>query len=170
MKKIIISVILAIALTLVLLPATVFAATTGEVQATVTAGEISVTVSDGQVAYGTLDYSATKSTLSGELNDTQTAQAGTLAVDLNIKSSNALGGTQNWTLAGTAGADQFVHEFSTDSGTNWTAMTDSYQTLGDISTAGGTKNFDLQITMPSSSTDPTEKSITVTVQAVAYSP
>jgi hypothetical protein len=167
MKKIIISVILAIALTLVLLPATVFAATTGEVQATVTAGEISVTVSDGQVAYGTLDYSATKSTLSGELDDTQTAQAGTLPVDLNIKSSNALGGTQ-WTLAGTAGADLFVHEFSTDSGTNWTAMTDSYQTLGDISTAGGTKNFDLQITMPSSSTDPTEKSITVTVQAVAY--
>ncbi len=152
------------------------AATTGTVAATVTPQLISVAVTDGAVAYGILDLSASQDTTSGGLDDTQTAtNDGNISQDFNIKSTDAVGGT-NWTLAGTIGADQYKHSFCTTGGgapdpcdttPSYTAMTTSYASLGTSISAAGTKKFDLKLDTPSSTTDFVEKSITVTVQAVA---
>ncbi|HEX5448351.1 MAG TPA: hypothetical protein VFW90_04105 [Candidatus Saccharimonadales bacterium] len=150
------------------LSARALAASTGTVAATVTPMKISVSVTDGSVAYGTLDLSATKDTTSSGLNDTQTAtNDGNVAEDLNIESTDATGGT-NWTLSATPGADQYEHDFSTDSGTSWTPMTTSYASLSTNVAASGTKDFDLKIHTPTSSSDYTQKSITVTVQATQH--
>jgi hypothetical protein len=86
--------------------------------------------------------------------------------DLNIRGQNSA----NWTLAGTAGANQYAHKFcitTCDSSPTWTALTTSYQTLQTSVAASGTKVFDLQILVPSSSATYTQESLTVTVQAVA---
>lgn len=140
----------------------------GEVSFTTAVISISIT-SDGTVSYGIIAASASKNTTASGLNDTQTAQNGsTIAENFNIKTSNATGGTQ-WTLGATPGTDVFVHEFSTNGGVGWTAFTtaDSYQTLATGIAASGTQNFDLRITVPSTSSDYQQKTITVTVQAVA---
>jgi hypothetical protein len=152
-----------------------FAASTGTVAATVTPQNISVTVTDGAVAYGTIDVSASKDTTSGSTDDSQTAtNDGNVAEDFNIKSTNGTGGT-TWTLAGSVGADQYKHSFCTagsgspdpcDTSPTWTAMTTSYQQVGNAIAASGTKKFDLKIDTPSSVSDYVQKSITVTIQAV----
>lgn len=150
------------------LSARALAASTGTVAATVTPMKISVSVTSGTVAYGTLDISSTKDTTATGLNDTQTAtNDGNVAEDLNIESTDATGGT-NWTLAATPGADQYEHDFSTNSGTSWAAMSTSYASLATNVAATGTKDFDLKIHTPTSTSDYVQKSITVTVQAVQH--
>jgi hypothetical protein len=155
------------------------ASTTATVSATVTPQNISVTVSSGTVAYGTLDLSVTKDTTSGGLDNTQQAtNAGNVAEDFNITSTNATGGT-GWTLAGTIGSDQFKHSFCTagsgspdpcDTSPTWNDITTAggYQALGSNITASGTKRFDLKLSTPSATTDYVQKTITVTVQAVIH--
>jgi hypothetical protein len=171
MRKRIVAIIAVVALMGLLLPASVFAADTGAVTCTVSAVMVSVSVSPGSVAYGTLNVGTTENTLVGELNDTQTAtNDGSGTENFNIKSSDA-SGTTAWTLVdtGAPGANEFKHEFSTDSGTNWTAMPadHTYTSLATgITATTGTQTFDLQITMPASTTDYGAHTITVTVQAV----
>jgi hypothetical protein len=155
------------------------AGTTSNVTATVTAQNISVSVTDGSVAYGTLGLSSSADTTSGGVNDSQTAtNDGNIAEDFNISSSNATGGT-GWTIAGTIGADQYKHSYCNtgsgspdpcDTGATWNAITTAgaYQTLGTNIATSGTSKFDLQISTPSSVSDYTLKSITVTVQAVLH--
>jgi hypothetical protein len=137
---------------------------------TPTALVISVTVTDGTVAYGVLSPSGSSNTTSGGLNDTQVAlNNGTVAEDFTIKTSVATGGT-GWTLGSAIGSNIFVHEFSTNSGSNWTKFitADSYQTLVDNVDVNSSQNFDLRLTAPSSSTDAVQKTITITVQAVQH--
>ncbi|HET9721563.1 MAG TPA: hypothetical protein VFP32_00850 [Candidatus Saccharimonadales bacterium] len=158
----------ALAIAPLLISGKALAGTTGTVAATVTPMKISVSVASGTVAYGTLDLSSTKDTTATGLNDTQVAtNDGNVAEDLNIESSSAIGGT-TWTLAATPGADQYEHDFSTDGGSTWTPMTTSYASLGTNVAATGTKNFDLKIHTPTSSTDYVQKTITLTVQAVQH--
>lgn len=88
---------------------------------------------------------------------------GNVAETINIQGAN----TTNWTLAATAGVDQYVHQFSINSGTVWTALTTSYSTLTVGLAALGTQTFDLKITTPSSTTFFTTQSPNVTLQAVA---
>ncbi len=145
-----------------------FAATTGSVTATVTTQNISLTVTDGAVTYGTLNANTSKSTITADLNDLQTAtNNGNVAEDFNIKGQNST----NWTLAGTSGSDQYVHKFCITTcaapPTNFTALTTSYQALATNKAASGTQTFDMQITTPSPSTVYTQQSVDVTVQAVA---
>ncbi len=131
---------------------------------------ISVTVTDGTVAYGILSPSGSSNTTSGGLNDTQVAlNNGTVAEDFSIKTSTATGGT-GWTLSSAIGSNIFVHEFSTNSGGNWTKFitADSYQTLINNVGVNSSQNFDLRLTAPSSSTDAVQKTITITVQAVQH--
>ena len=131
------------------------------VGATVTVQNISVSVTDGTVEYGTLAVDTSKSTLASELNDLQTAtNNGNVTETLNIRGTDS----SAWTLAGTADANQYVHEFSKDSGSNWTALTISNQELATGVAESGTQDFDLQITTPTSSTDYTEQAVNVTVQ------
>lgn len=166
MKKRILAVVAVLTLVGTLVPGIVFAADTGTVTCTVTAVLVSVTVTDGSVAYGTLALGATRSTL--DLSDTQTAtNSGTVAENFTIKSSDATrGGGTTWTLVtGTPSLNEFKHEFSTDSGTSWTAMTTSYVSLATSVGTSGSQTFDLRITMPGSTTDYLEHTITVTVMA-----
>jgi hypothetical protein len=164
MKKLLIIIGVLVLMT-ALVPTAVLAATDAkDVTCTVTAKLVSITVLDGSVAYGVLEVGSTKSTLAGELADTQTVtNTGNVAVDLDIKSSNASGGT-GWTLAESSGPNAFVHQFSINSGDNWTNLTTSYQTLATGIAYAGTQTFDLQITMPTES-DNAEKTITVSVLA-----
>lgn len=146
----------------------VFAATTGNVSATVTTQNISVTVSDGTVSYGTLDSNTSKSTIASDLNDLQTAtNDGNVNEDLNIRGQNSAA----WTLAATSGTDQYVHRFCTATcgtpPTNFTALTTNYQSLTTNAAPSGSQTFDLQITTPNPSTVFTQQSVDVTVQAVA---
>jgi hypothetical protein len=149
-----------------------FAATTGTVTATVTLQNVSVSVTDGSVSYGILAASATKTTLSGGLNDQQTAtNAGNVAEDFNIKGQNST----NWTLAATAGSDQYVHKFCIATcgtegspGAGFTALTTSYASLKTNVATSGTQTFDLLVQVPSSSATYISQSVDVTVQAVAH--
>ena len=127
---------------------------------------VSVTITtDGTIAYGTLGPGESKSTIT--LSDTQTAQNdGNVAEDLNIKTDAPAG----WSLGSSSSTDTFVHELSTNGGSNWTqfATADVYQTLVSNIAAGGTQNFDLRFTAPNPSNSTTQKTITITVQAVQH--
>lgn len=156
-----------IALLLMILGPVTRAATTATVTATVTAQNISVSVSDGTVAYGTLSTSATQDTTSSGLDDSQTASnGGNVTEDFNIQGKNST----NWTLGNTAGSETYTHKFCTttcDSSPIWTVLTTSYQTLATGISASGNQIFDLQIGTPTSTSNYTQQSVDVTVQAVA---
>ena len=143
------------------------AATSATVTATVTAQNVSVNVTDGTVAYGTLATSTTQDTTSGGLNDSQTAtNNGNVTEDFNIRGQNSA----NWTLGASAGADTYRHRFcitTCDSSPTWTALTTSNQTLASSVSTSGTQIFDLEIATPTSSTNYTQQSVDVIVQASA---
>jgi len=148
------------------------AATTDDVSATVTAQLVSVLVSDGTVEYGILPLDTTEHTATGgTASETQTAtNDGNVAADLDIRSSDALGGT-TWELAATRGSNAFTHEFSINDGSNWTAFNvdnTSYSSLTTNVAAADNQTFDLRIGTPTASADNVEKTITVTVLASAY--
>jgi len=126
---------------------------------------ISIT-SDGVIEYGFLDLGSATTTIG---SDTQTVlNDSALTEKLNIRSSNALGGT-TWTLASTIGSDQFTHEFSTTTGVSWTVMPDSstYVVAKPSITSSSSLDFDFRLTAPSASSDFVEKDVTVTIQAAA---
>jgi len=142
-----------------------YAANTATVTATVTVQNISLTVSDGSITYGTIAQNSSKSTC--DLSDTQTVtNNGNVAETFNIKGQNSA----NWTLAATAGSDQYVHKFATSScpWTSGTALTTSYQTMATNVAVNATTTLNLQITTPNPSTVYTQQSVDVTVEAVAY--
>jgi len=131
---------------------------------------ISVNItSDGDVAYGVLAPGETQDTVT--LGDTQTAKnTGDVTVDFEIKSSNAIrGGGTDWGLKSVAGADEFTHDYSTDSGQSWDDMkkADTYYDLAANVPAEGYQDFDLRIGMPTTIADYGEHSVTVTVLATA---
>ena len=168
MRRRMLALLVAVALVALVLPANVFAAE-AEVTCTVTAVLISVTVSDGDVDYGALALGAEEDTIG--LNDTQTVtNTGNVREDFTIKSSDATrdGGT-NWALGATAGNNTFTHAFSTNGGGNWSLMglADNYYPLASGIAPNATQVFDLQIGMPTSTTDYWEHTIIITVLAVA---
>jgi hypothetical protein len=150
------------------------AADTGVVNATVTVQSISVTVSSGSVSYGTLALSSTTSTWHNAQTQIAT-NAGNVAEDFNIKGSDATGTTQTWTLAGAAGNAQFIHGFCKASSTtcnaeptNYTALTYNYISLASNVLAGSTSGTDLYINTPTVTTDYTQHTTQVTIQATAH--
>jgi hypothetical protein len=134
------------------------------VTATVTAQEVSLSVSDGTVAYGILALEASQDTTGDGLNDTQTVtNTGNVTADFTINGQNS----SPWTLAGSIGADQYMHQFSIDDGTAWTALTTSPQSLSSGVAPDGTTDLDLKITLPTSTSSYDEQSVDVTVQVSA---
>ena len=128
---------------------------------------VSVVVTPSTIAYGTLALAESKNTTPGQ--QLTVTNNGGVTANLSIKSSDATrdGGT-TWTLVTTTpGLNQFKHEFSIDSGSNWTALTGFYQTLKSNVLSGNNQTFDLQITMPDSTTDYLEHTIVITILAVA---
>lgn len=143
----------------------VSAATTGTVTATVTAQNISISVADGGISYGTLALASSKDTTASGLNDTQTAtNTGNVAEDFTIKGSNSA----DWTLGATSASEQYVHQFSTNSGSVWTALTTSDQSLASNISSSGTKQFDLKITVPTSTAATGAENVDVTITASAH--
>lgn len=128
--------------------------------------EIAVSISittDGIISYGTLGSGESITTI--DLSETQSARNdSSIPVDLNIKTDVPSG----WILGPTPALDTFVHEFSTNSGSNWTKFldTDTYQLLTTNVGINDTSDFDLRFTAPDPSTSSSEKTITITVQAV----
>jgi len=124
----------------------------------------SVTVSDGVITYGILDVGTSTSTLASGLNDTQiVTNNGGATENLNIKGSTST----CWTLATSIGYNQYVHEFSTSSGSTWAPLTTSYQLLATSVPANATSTLDLRITAPNDTNCFDAQSVNVTVQAVA---
>lgn len=131
-----------------------------------TTAVISVSVSNGVVSYGYVAPNASKDTTATGLNNTQTiTNNSTIAEDFNIQGQNT---TCPWTLSPSNGVDQYVHAFSINSGTSWTALTTNYQSLITNIGAGATQNFDLQLTMPTTTNCYNQQSVNVTIQAVAH--
>jgi len=123
--------------------------------------------SSGTISYGFVELGTASSTVGNGY--TQTAHNdGNAAEKLNVKSSDASGGT-SWTLASSIGSNQFKHEFSTTTGSTWTTMPDSatYVTAVPSLSTNGTATFDFRITTPNATSDYQQKSVTITVQAVA---
>jgi len=128
---------------------------------------VSVTVTPSTIAYGTVALGTSKNTTLGQ--HLTVTNSGGVTADFRIKSSNATrdGGT-NWTLVTDApGHNEFKHEFSTNSGGNWTALTTSYQSLASGIAPNATQVFDLQIGMPTSTNDYAQHTIIITILAVA---
>lgn len=129
---------------------------------------VSVTVTPATIAYGTVALGASKNTTLGQ--QLTVTNNGTVTADFRIKSSNATrdGGT-TWALGATAGNNTFTHAFSTNGGGSWSLMglADNYYPLASGIAPNATQVFDLQITMPSSTTDYLEHTIIITILAVA---
>lgn len=128
---------------------------------------ISVVVSaNGTIAYGIIPAGTSKDTTATGLNTTPVlTNDGSATENFNIKGQNSP--ECPWTLAGTIGTDQYKHEFSTNGGSTYTALTTAYQTLATGIASTGTKNVDLKITAPSSSACSTQQTVDVTIEAVA---
>jgi hypothetical protein len=133
---------------------------------TTVAATVSVSVSDGAISYGTIPANSTKSTCTSELNDAQTVtNNGNVNENFLIRGQNSA----NWTLAATAGTDQYVHKFlngacSTFSG--GTALTTSDQSFATGISPSGTATLNLQMNTPNPSTVYTQQSVDVTITAV----
>jgi hypothetical protein len=156
----------------VLIDVNVRAATTASVTATVTAQNIAVIVDDGTVTYGTLGVGSSQVTTSiaGGLDDTQGAvNAGNIPQDFNIKGQNSVG-SPGWALMATPGADQYAHKFCTSNCATtptWISLGTGYTALTTSIAVGATQSFDLVLFTPITSSDYTQQSVDVTVQAVA---
>jgi hypothetical protein len=173
MKKrvLLVGLILALVLTVAIPVSIVWSAGTDTVECTVTAELISLSVSSGVVNYGVLGTNDTQNTQSLDPIGTQIiTNDGTVNEDFSIMCGDAIGGTKNWTLGATNGLDQFYHMFSTnnDFGTNY--LTGSYQTFVTDIAPTGHQDLDLLIGMPTSVTDSSQKTISVSIQASAHTP
>jgi hypothetical protein len=127
---------------------------------------ISISVSDGTVSYGTMPVNTTKDTTSSGLNDTQTlTNNGNVSEDFTIEGQNT---ACPWILAASNGNNQYKHEFSTNSGGNWTAITTSYQSLASNVSTNGTTNLDLRLTMPTSTNCYAQQSVNISILATQH--
>lgn len=145
---------------------TVRAADTGTVTATVTATNLAVSVSDGSIAFGSVALN-TATTTAGN-SDTQTVTNDGSDAQLNVKSSNATGGT-TWTLGTSAGSDVFKLEVSTTTGSSYMTLqaTDTYLTASTTFSSLTSGNLDFRFTTPTASSDFVQKSLTITVQVTS---
>ena len=140
------------------------AATTAAVNATVTAVNLAISVADGSIAYGSVNLSTATTTANN--GETQVVTNDGSTMKLNVKSSDATGGTA-WTLGTSIASNVFKHEVSTTTGSTYMTFqaTDTYLTASTSIAAGLTQNLDFRFTTPSGTTDFVQKSVTVTVQA-----
>lgn len=155
-------------LSIMLVSPMVIASDTDVVSATVTIESVAVSVAPGTVSYGTMALNSSTST--NGLAQTQTVtNDGNVDVDINIRGTS----TASWTLSGTNGSEQYVHKFCNATTTdcsiagNYTALTTSNATLDTSVSSSVGIGLDLEITTPTATTDYTQQSADVTVQAVA---
>jgi hypothetical protein len=174
MKRRILALVVALLIVALVLPAAVFGADEGVVVCTVSGVIVSLgLVSDGTVDYGSLALGASANTTPTGVNESQhVTNNGTVAEDFFIKSSDATrGGGTTWELViDPPTHNEFMHEWSSTGGPPWTAMNASndYGAYVGPVNPGITVQLDLQITMPSTTDDYLEHTITVTVMATEH--
>lgn len=163
------------------------ASSTAGVAATVSLQTISVSVTDGSVSYGNLAPNATHTTLSGGLNDQQTASNnGNVTEQFAIEGSVST--PDGWTMkttSGAPGANEYKQSICTascgtegsptigtggDPSTGFIAFgSGAFTTFATaIAASSGTKTFDLMIQAPASSTSTATQTVSMTVQAAIY--
>ena len=158
-----------------LMPMTVLATHTpeGNVAATVTPASISLTVTLGNLGYGILNtHDTLKEPTGQDCSTTTVGQAftvtnnGTGNEDFDIKGAASTPGT--WTLAGSAGADAYVHRFATDSTTcTFTdLLTTDLQLAASVASTSSVGVY-LQLDMPTSTGNTDEQTLPITVTATA---
>ncbi len=113
------------------------------VSATITPLVVSISVSPDTVTYGTRSAGVGEVTSNPE--KISVTNTGTVAQNLQIKGSNSASG--DWTLALSAGTDQFVHRFSTNN-SSYTDMTTDYKNLQMNVIAGGAIDLYLRLVVP----------------------
>lgn len=140
------------------------AADTGEVAATVTATNLAVSVTDGSIAFGSVALNTATTTV-GSVSDHQTVSNEGSTAHLNVKSSNATGGT-TWTLGMSPGLDIFKLETSTTTGSSYATFqaTDTYLTASSTFATLTDGSLDFRFTTPNDSSDFVQKALTITVQ------
>jgi len=142
------------------------AAATDNIAATVTATNLAVSVSDGTIAFGSVGLNTATSTAG--TNETQVVSNDGSDAQLNIKSSNATGGT-TWTLGTSAGSDIFKFETSTTTGSSYMTFqaVDTYLTASSTFASLSNGDVDFRFTTPTDSSDFVEKSVSVTLQVTS---
>ena len=163
-KRVILGLSLAVLLSLAVPASAVFSADTGTIICQVTPQIVAIEVDKESIDYGNLSLNAVSSN-----QPLVVTNSGNVNAKLSIACSNATGDT-NWTLIQDKSAvlniDQFKHWFSIDGANNWTALSNSYQTLAtSVAKNRGKQELLLQLRMPPKSTDQGSKTITVTIQA-----
>ncbi len=131
------------------------------VSATVTPAVLSVSVTPSSVDYDVVEMSSTDN-LPTPISFTATNN-GSITEDIEIKGAS----TADWTLAATAGADQYVHKASPDAFSTTITLTTLNQTLAAGVTTSGTVTVSLKLDAPTSSTTAATQTAPVTVIAVA---
>ncbi|MBZ9577696.1 hypothetical protein KJA13_01520 [Patescibacteria group bacterium] len=164
MKSLIAS-ILILGLVGMVVGAAVKAATEGSVTATVTPGVVSVIVSPNSFDYGYMTLNTSKTSHEAGQTSGITATVGGVNTDLEIKGADATSSSGSWTLVGTPGSDEYVHEFGEGADpSSYTTLTTTYVDLASVS-ASGSYVFGLRITTPTSSTYTEEYSVPTIVLA-----
>lgn len=129
-------------------------------------GVISITVTaNGTINYGLLEAGGNKSSI--QLGTTPVVQnSGTVAEDFYIQGANT---ACPWTLSDTAGNGTYKHEYSSNGGSNWTALTTvGEQVLVSNIAASATQNLDLRITVPTVSSCYTQQNAGIVITAFEH--
>lgn len=123
---------------------------------------ISITIDDGIIQYNVMELASTTNTTASNLNDTQTVtNMGNSAINLEIKGQDT---ACPWLLNTSIGDNKYTHEFSINSGANWTLLTLDYQALTTGLASSATFDFDLRLTIPDTNTCFDQQSVDVIVK------
>ena len=132
---------------------------------------ISVVIdSDGFIDYGYIAPGNKRDTTSSGLSDPEVIRNdGNIPEDISIKTSPAVGGV-SWSLSPSPGHNTFSHEFSLDGGGSWNFFTtsDVYQPLISNLFVNSQQAIDFRLTVPTSSSDYLQKSLSITVLATEH--
>lgn len=180
MKKRLLAGLLTVVLLLaVILPAGVVLAADPEVTITVTAQVISITNTQATWGIGNVEaddivyFSATGAE---DVDYSQVENTGNVAVDVEIQGENIEGGSYDWTLAATAGVEQYCLYANTE-GTPTTydieIKSSAYNDLKGNLAASATWDWSMKFTAPTGFNvleDGAEKTTTITLVASKYVP
>lgn len=144
------------------------------VNATVTPSSVSISIASPNIGYGTLHLAATGQEPTDQVCSNTSAVAaftvtnnGTGNQDFTIAGAASTPGS--WTLAGSAGANTYVHRFTDDPIATcvFTALTGSPQTLRNTVAQSASVPTFLQLDMPTSSGSGAEQTLPITITATA---
>ena len=150
----------AMALLLTLIPMRAYAQAESTVSATVTPAFVAVSALPDLVEYGVKVLAST-----AQVPDPTTFVAtndGNITADFLVRGDN----TADWTLAGTAASEAYVHRASPDAFTTTIVLTTTNQSLQTGIAPAGTSTVSLNMDLPTSSAATAEQTAPVIVVAI----